>query len=52
MIFEKIKKMYNKFKNLNILGIFSHLCRAREFGEESDNFTKIQIKNFYTIIEE
>ena len=48
---ENIKKVY-KFKNLNILGIFSHLCRVREFGEEPDNFTKMQIKNFDTIIEE
>ena len=49
---KSIKEIYNKFKNLNILGIFSHLCRASEFGEEPDNFTKMQIKNFDTIIEE
>ena len=48
---ENIKEMYNKFKSLNILGIFSHLCRVREYGEEPDNFTKMQIKNFDTIIE-
>ena len=48
---ENIKEMYNKFKNLNILGIFSHLCRVREYGEEPDNFTRMQIKNFDTIIE-
>ena len=48
---ENIKKIY-KFKNLNILGIFSHLCRVREFGEEPDNFTRIQINNFDKIIEE
>ena len=48
---ENIKEMY-KFKNLNILGIFSHLCRVREFGEEPDNYTKMQIENFNTIIEE
>ena len=48
---ENIKKTY-KFKNLKIEGIFSHLCRVREFGEEPDNYTKMQIKNFDAIIEE
>ena len=48
---EKIKEIY-KFQNLKILGIFSHLCRVREFGEEPDNYTKIQIENFNTIIEQ
>ena len=48
---EKIKKIY-EFKNLNILGIFSHLCRVREFGEEPDNYTRMQIDNFNTIIEQ
>jgi len=47
---EKIKKLY-QFKNLNILGIFSHLCRVREFGDEPDNYTKMQIENFNYIIE-
>lgn len=47
---EKIKKLY-QFKNLNILGIFSHLCRVREFGDEPDNYTKMQIENFNSIIE-
>ena len=47
---EKIKEMY-KFNNLNILGIFSHLCRVREFGEEPDNYTKMQIENFNIILE-
>ena len=48
---ENIKKTYT-FKNLKIVGIFSHLCRVREFGEEPDNYTKMQIKNFDAIIEE
>lgn len=48
---ENIKAMYS-LKNLNILGIFSHLCRVREFGEEPDNFTKMQINNFNVIIEQ
>ena len=39
-----------ELKNLNILGIFSHLCRVREFGEEPDNYTKNQISNFNNII--
>ena len=46
---EIFKKMY-ELKNLNILGIFSHLCRVREFGEEPDNYTKTQISNFNNII--
>ena len=46
----KIKEIYT-FKNLKILGIFSHLCRASEFGEEPDNYTKIQIENFNIILE-
>ena len=48
---EIFKKMY-ELKNLNILGIFSHLCRVREFGEEPDNYTRMQIDNFNEIIEQ
>ena len=48
---EKIKEMYH-FKNLKVLGIFSHLCRVREFGEEPDNYTRMQIENFNMIIEQ
>ena len=48
---EIFKKMY-ELKNLNILGIFSHLCRVREFGEEPDNYTKMQIKNFNYIVKQ
>ena len=47
---EKIKKIY-RMKNLNVLGIFSHLCRVKEFGHEPDNYTKIQIQNFNKIVE-
>ncbi len=48
---EIFKKMY-ELKNLNILGIFSHLCRVREFEEEADDYTKMQIENFDFIIEQ
>jgi serine/alanine racemase len=48
---QKIKAIYN-LKNLKVMGIFSHLCRVREFGEEPDNYTKMQIKNFNMIIEQ
>ena len=48
---ENIKEIYT-LKNLKVLGIFSHLCRVREFGEEPDNFTRRQIENFNIIIEE
>ena len=47
---KQIKEMYT-FKNLNILGIFSHLCRVREFGEEPDNYSKMQIENFHIILD-
>ena len=46
----KIKEIY-RMKNLNVLGIFSHLCRVREFDNESDNYTKMQIQNFNEIVE-
>ncbi len=48
---EIIKKMY-ELKNLNILGIFSHLCRVREFEKEADDYTKMQIENFDIIIQQ
>lgn len=48
---EQIKEMYT-FKNLNIQGIFSHLCRVREFGEEPDNYTRMQLDNFNIILKE
>ena len=48
---ENIRAMYS-LKNLNITGIFSHLCRVREFGEGPDNYTKMQIENFNIIIEQ
>ena len=48
---ENIKEIYN-FKNIKVLGIFSHLCRVREFGEEPDNYTRMQIENFNIIIEQ
>ena len=37
------KKMF-ELKNLNILGIFSHLCRETEFTDEANEFSKNQIK--------
>ena len=46
---ETFKKMF-ELKNLNILGIYSHLCRVREFDEESNNYTKMQLDNFKTIV--
>ena len=43
------KKMF-ELKNLNILGIFSHLCRECEFTDEANEFSKKQIENFDTVI--
>ena len=48
---ENIKEIYT-YKNLKVLGIYSHLCRVREFGEEPDNYTKMQLENFNIIIEQ
>ena len=45
------KKMF-ELKNLNILGIFSHLCRETEFTDEANEFSKNQIKKFDTVIEQ
>ena len=48
---ENIREIYT-YKNLKVLGIYSHLCRVREFGEEPDNYTKMQIENFNITIEQ
>jgi len=48
---ENIKKIYS-FPNLEVLGIFSHLCRVREFGHEPDNYTRMQIENFNAVLDE
>ena len=46
---EKLANIY-KMENLDILGTFSHLCVADELKEESREFTKTQINNFFTCI--
>ena len=48
---ETIKKMY-ELKNLNILGIFSHLCREFEFDEEANKYSQMQIDNFNIVLDE
>ena len=48
---ETIKKMY-ELKNLNILGIFSHLCREFEFDEEANKYSQMQIENFEKVIDQ
>ncbi len=48
---ENIKEIYN-LKNLEITGIFSHLCRADSKVEEDILFTRKQIENFDYIIDE
>lgn len=47
---DDIKSIYN-LKNLNITGIFSHLCRADSEEEEDILFTRKQIENFDYIID-
>lgn len=46
---EIIKKMY-ELKNLNILGIFSHLCRETEFDEEGNNYSQKQIDDYNEVV--
>ena len=46
---DKLTSIY-KMENLNVLGTFSHLCVADELKEESREFTKAQINNFFTCI--
>lgn len=46
----EIKSIY-KLDNINITGIFSHLCRADSKAEEDILFTRKQIENFDYIIE-
>ena len=48
---DTIKKMY-ELKNLNILGIFSHLCREFEFDEDANKYSQMQIDNFNTVLDE
>lgn len=48
---DNIKKIYT-FKNIEITGIFSHLCRADSEAEEDILFTNNQIDNFDYIIDE
>lgn len=47
---DDIKSMYN-LKNIDITGIFSHLCRADSTEEEDILFTRKQIENFDYIID-
>lgn len=46
---DSIKKIY-KFKNLNILGIYTHLSTPDSLLKEDIKFTQNQINNFYTLI--
>ena len=46
---EIFKKMF-ELKNLKISGIFTHLCREFEFSEEANNFSKSQIENYDTVV--
>lgn len=47
---EDIKSLYN-LENIDITGIFSHLCRADSKEEEDILFTRKQIENFDYIID-
>lgn len=47
---DDIKSMYS-LKNIDITGIFSHLCRADSTEEEDILFTRKQIENFDYIVD-
>ncbi len=46
-----IKQIYN-YDNIDVLGIFSHLCVADSNKKSDIKFTNLQIKRFYSLIDE
>lgn len=47
---DNIKKIYN-LKNIQILGVYTHLCVSDNREKEAINFTNQQITNFYNLID-
>ncbi len=50
---EDIEKIENTFsmKHINVCGIFTHLCSSDSHDETEQSFTRMQIANFYNVIE-
>lgn len=50
---EDIEKIENTFsmKHINVCGIFTHLCSSDSLDETEQSFTRMQIANFYNVIE-
>ena len=50
---EDIEKIENTFsmKHINVCGIFTHLCSSDSLDEKEQSFTRMQIANFYNVIE-
>ncbi len=46
-----IKEVYN-YNNINVLGIFSHLCACDSNSKNNIEFTKLQIERFNNLINE
>ena len=46
---EKIEHTFS-MKHINVCGIFTHLCSSDSLDEAEQNFTGIQIANFYKVI--
>lgn len=47
----RIKHVFT-LKNIKVLGMYSHLCMSDSSGEEAIAFTKQQIANFYTLVDD
>lgn len=48
--FESVKKVF-EMKNLDVCGIFTHLCCSDSLKKEDVDYTNFQIDNFYNLIE-
>ena len=50
---ENIEKIENTFsmKYINVCGIFTHLCSSDSLDETEQSYTRMQIANFYNVIE-
>ncbi len=46
---ESIKNVF-AIQNLNVCGIYTHLCVSDSLDDNDVNFTKLQVHNFYTVM--
>ncbi len=50
MDIEKIESIFS-MKHIDVCGIFTHLCASDDMAEEEQSFTRMQISDFYNVIE-